>query len=88
MKELDENSLQAVRALGKALANPDWGIRLFHSGNMTRRTLAEFAPYEPISEVKQLTDTIRQGDPVDGLLLKYAKRRYIEKEDIRDPSWI
>jgi hypothetical protein len=86
MKELNEDSLQAARTLRKALADQDWGMRIFHSGNMTRRTLAEFAPYEPVAEVKQLTDTIRRGEPVDGLLLKYAKRRYIEKEDIRDPE--
>ena len=85
-KALNTKSMLAVQALEEALAKRDWGTRIFHSGSMTRRTLAEFAPYEHIPEVKQLVDAIRQGKPVDALLLKYAKRRYVESEDVRHPD--
>ncbi len=76
----DAAQIQAAEALVKALTVPNWGTRTFKAGKMTQRTLDEFAPYQNIPEVKSLLESIRRGEPVDGLLLKWAKRRYPEKE--------
>ena len=72
--------IQATEALLKALVMPNWGTRIFKAGKMTQRTLDEFAPYQDIPEIQSLLQSIQQGDPIDGLLLKWAKRRYPEKE--------
>lgn len=76
----DPATIQAAQALVKALITPSWGARTFKAGKMTQRTLAEFAPYRNIPEVKSLLESIRRGDPVDGLLLKWAKRHYPDQE--------
>ena len=76
----DAPTIQAAEALVKALTVPDWGKRTFKTGKMTQRTLDEFAPYRNVAEIQDLLASIQRGDPVDGLLLKRAKRRYPEKE--------
>ena len=76
----DAAAIQAAEALVTALTVPNWGTRTFKAGKMTQRTLDEFAPYQDIPAVKRLLESIRRGEPVDGLLLKWAKRRYPEQE--------
>jgi hypothetical protein len=78
----------AANALGVAKTKKNWGTRTFKAGSMTRRTLAEFAPFDHISDVKKLVENIRAGEPVDGLLLKYLKRKYPEGETIASAATI
>ena len=82
----DSAAIQASEALIKALPISEWGIRNFQTGKMTRRTLDQFAPYHHIPEVKQLVDAILSKKPVDGLMLHYLKRRYVEQETIQRPD--
>ena len=82
----DAATIQAAEALVKALTVPNWGARTFKAGKMTQRTLDEFAPYQNIPEVKQLISDIKNKNPVDGLMLHYLKRRYVENEMISKPD--
>ena len=82
----DAAAIQAAEALVKALTTPDWGTRKFQAGKMTQRTLDQFDAYQYIPEVKKLIDDIKNKNPVDGLMLHYLKRRYVEKETIGSPD--
>ena len=53
---------------------------------MTQRTLDQFDVYKDIPEVKKLIDDFKNKNPVDGLMLHYLKRRYVEKEAISKPD--
>jgi hypothetical protein len=77
---------QVAQAIAKALRERNWGCRTFKAGAMTRRTLAEFAPFAYMPEVRDLVRDIRIGNPVDGLRLKYLKRKYLENEPIQGPE--
>jgi hypothetical protein len=81
---MGEDRFQAAQVLGKALAERDWGARTFRAGAMTRRSLAEFAPFAHVPEVKALIGDIEAGRPVDGLRLKYLKRKYPDGESIQE----
>lgn len=71
---------QAALAISKALRERNWGIRVFKAGTMTRTALEELAPFAHLPEVSALIREIQSKRPVDGLALKYLKRRYVEGE--------
>ncbi|MGZ8216534.1 hypothetical protein [Methylomagnum sp.] len=77
---MESESYQAALAISKALRERNWGIRVFKAGTMTRITLDEFAPFAHLPEVSALIREIQSKRPVDGLTLKYLKRRYVEGE--------
>lgn len=85
---IKEKEFDALNVLATAKANKDWGSRKFKTGNMTRRTLAAFAPFKQIAEVRSLLDDIDAGKPIDGLRLKYLTRKYPEGERIQSPQQI
>ena len=82
----DAAQIQAAEALVKAITMPEWGTKKFQAGKMTQRTLDQFDPYRHIPEVKQLISDIQNKSPVDGLMLHYLKRRYVENEMISKPD--
>lgn len=82
----DPATIQAAEVLVKVLTTPEWGTKKFQAGKMTRQTLDQFNPYQHIPEVKQLVDAIQSKTPVDGLMLHYLKRRYVEQEAINHPD--
>ena len=77
---------QAARAIDKALRERDWGNRSLKAGGMTRRTLEEFASFAHVPEVLALIKEIQHRRPVDGLALKYLKRRYLEGEALQSKN--
>lgn len=83
MEQLGQERFSALNALATAQSNRNWGSRSFKNGSaMTRRTVAEFEPFKDVPAVKQLLDDIQAGNKIDGLALKYLKRRYPEGEAI------
>ena len=72
----------AAGIMGQAKASQNWGTRSFQAGRMTRRTIKEFKPFAHVPRVKKLLDAIQKGATVDGLELKFLKRKYVEGEDI------
>ncbi len=77
---------EAAEVIAKALRHRDWGVRAFKAGGMTRRTLEEFAPFAQVPEVRDLIRDIQAGRPVEGLRLKFLKRKYPENQAIHVPE--
>ncbi len=82
----DAAALQTAEALVKALTVPDWGIRTFKAGKMTRKLESGLLPYASIPEVQQVLVAIQTKQPIDGRLSHYVKRRFLEKEAMSTPD--
>lgn len=82
----DAIAIQAAEALVKAMTTPDWGVKKFQSGKMTRKLEAGLLAYASIPEVKQVLEAIQTKQPIDGRLSHYVKRRFLEKEAMDTPD--
>ncbi|MFZ1642836.1 MAG: hypothetical protein WAV07_15665 [Candidatus Contendobacter sp.] len=82
----DPATLQAAEALVKALTVPDWGIKNFQVGKMTRKLEVGLSLYASVSEVQQVLDAIKNKQPLDGRVIHYVKRRFLEQETMNVPS--
>ena len=65
----DTAAIQAAEALVKALTTPDWGLKKFQAGNMTRKLEAGLLPYAAIPEVRQVLDAIKSKQALDSRLI-------------------
>ncbi len=82
----DAAAIQAAEALVKALTTPDWGTKKFQAGKMTRKLESGLLPYGSIPEVRQVLDALANKQPLDGRLIHYVKRRFLEQEAIHAPG--
>ena len=78
--------VEAAEVLVKALTTPDWGLKKFQAGKMTRRLEAGLLPYAAIPEVRQVLDAIKNKQALDSRLIHYVKRRFLEKEATSTPD--
>ena len=78
----DAAMIQAAEALVKAITTPEWGMKKFQAGKMTRKLEAGLLPYSAVPEVQQVLDAIKNKQALDSRLIHYVKRRFLEKEAI------
>jgi hypothetical protein len=82
----DIAALQAARALVKAISDPDWGVKSFQAGRMSQKLAAGLLPYAAVAEVQRVLNAVNNRQPVDGRLVHYVKRRFLEQEAIDAPD--
>ncbi len=53
---------------------------------MTRKLESGLLPYSGVPEVQQVLQAIKNKQPLDGRLLHYVKRRFLEQEAMATPD--
>jgi hypothetical protein len=88
MATLDEEKLQAMRALRKALKERQWPEnRLKRQGRMTRETLAALQTHHRVPEVQKLLHDLQNNYwRVDSRRWHYFKYKYQHHDPLQSPE--